>query len=166
MHSRTRCSATPEGSLIDTERKRRKYRYMDGNLTQRRASLEEKIPDIKKTLAMVAFLRDRRVSKIPCTGDCFLTTEQEGKGKSSDDNEDDVEEGLDEEEDGASKPLTTTFELNDTLYAEAELQDTDTVYLWLGVCNLLGLGVYPLSRSAGKCNAVLQNPRSNCTFEI
>jgi hypothetical protein len=29
--------------------------------------------------------------------------------------------------------MKTTFELNDTLYAEAELEDTDTVYLWLGV---------------------------------
>jgi hypothetical protein len=29
--------------------------------------------------------------------------------------------------------MTTTFELNDTLFAEAELEDTDTVYLWLGV---------------------------------
>ena len=36
----------------------------------------------------------------------------------------------------AKKPLTTTFELNDTLYAEAQLEDTDTVYLWLGVCFL------------------------------
>ena len=31
------------------------------------------------------------------------------------------------------KPLKMTYELNDTLYAEAELEDTDTVYLWLGV---------------------------------
>jgi hypothetical protein len=34
---------------------------MDSNLTQRRRGLEEKIPDIKKTLNMVEFLRDRRV---------------------------------------------------------------------------------------------------------
>lgn len=40
----------------------RKYRYMDGNLNQRRRGLEEKIPDIKKTLSMVEYLRDRRVS--------------------------------------------------------------------------------------------------------
>ncbi len=31
-------------------------------------------------------------------------------------------------------PIKTTFELADTLYAEAELDETDTVYLWLGVC--------------------------------
>ena len=34
---------------------------MDSNLTQRKRGLEEKIPDIKKTLSMVEFLRDRRV---------------------------------------------------------------------------------------------------------
>ena len=42
--------------------KRSKYRYMDSSLTQRRASLEEKIPDIRKTLDMIEYLRDRRVS--------------------------------------------------------------------------------------------------------
>ncbi|KAF7331786.1 Prefoldin subunit 3 [Mycena kentingensis (nom. inval.)] len=87
-----------------------KYRFMDSNLQQRRGSLEEKIPDIKKTLRMVEFLQERR----------------EGKGKAVDD-EDDLED-----EDATEKPLTTTFELNDTLFAEAELEDTDTVYLWLG----------------------------------
>lgn len=44
------------------------------------------------------------------------------------------DDDLDEEEgDDTKKPLKTTFELNDTLYAEAELEDTDTVFLWLGV---------------------------------
>jgi len=36
-------------------------------------------------------------------------------------------------EDDSRQPLKTTFELNDTLYAEAELEDTDAVHLWLGV---------------------------------
>ncbi|EGN92631.1 hypothetical protein SERLA73DRAFT_190812 [Serpula lacrymans var. lacrymans S7.3] len=93
-----------------------KYRYMESNLTQRRSSLDEKIPDIKKTLSMVQFLRDRR----------------EGKSKAQSD--DDLEDDLDEEDEstGSKKPMITTFELNDTLFAEAELEDTDTVYLWLG----------------------------------
>ncbi|KDR77990.1 hypothetical protein GALMADRAFT_244955 [Galerina marginata CBS 339.88] len=90
-----------------------KYRYMDSNVAQRRVSLEEKIPDIKKTLDMVEYLQEKR----------------EGKGKAKED-EDDLDD-LEEEEE-SPKPLTTTFELNDTLYAEAELEDTDTVYLWLG----------------------------------
>lgn len=41
-----------------------KYRYMDSSLTQRRASLEEKIPDIRKTLDMVEFLQERRVCAV------------------------------------------------------------------------------------------------------
>jgi len=35
---------------------------MDNSLTQRRVGLEQKIPDIKKTLSMVEFLQERRVS--------------------------------------------------------------------------------------------------------
>jgi uncharacterized protein YPO0396 len=37
---------------------------MDSNLTQRRQSLEEKIPDIKKTLDMVEYLQERKVCVI------------------------------------------------------------------------------------------------------
>lgn len=37
---------------------------------------------------------------------------------------------------GASEPLETTFELNETLYAKAEIPPTEEVHLWLGV----GLG--------------------------
>lgn len=46
---------------------------------------------------------------------------------------DDLDDDLEDEDESTSGPLKTTFELNDTLYAEAELEDTDTVYLWLGV---------------------------------
>jgi len=35
---------------------------MESTLTQRRASLEEKIPDIKKTLDMIEHLQERQVS--------------------------------------------------------------------------------------------------------
>jgi hypothetical protein len=60
---------------------------------------------------------------------------QEGKKKSdgSGDEADDLEDEEESKTD-TQKPLRTTFELNDTLYAEAELSETDTVYLWLGVC--------------------------------
>lgn len=49
-----------------------------------------------------------------------------------DDLDDDLEEEDDDDED-SKKPLTATFELNDTLWAEATLEESDTVYLWLGV---------------------------------
>ncbi|KAF8259087.1 hypothetical protein EI94DRAFT_1752481 [Lactarius quietus] len=73
--------------------------------------LEEKIPEIKKTLSM------------------------EGKGASTEgdgDDADDLEDDLGDDESGKPAPIRTTFELADTLYAEAELEETDTVFLWLG----------------------------------
>ncbi|KAI0078427.1 Prefoldin, subunit 3 [Panus rudis PR-1116 ss-1] len=102
-----------EQALKELQTALAKYRYMDSNLTIRRSSLEEKIPDIKKSLAMVEFLQERRESK--------------SKSNTDDDLEDDLGS-----ESGQAGPIRTTFELNDTLYAEAELEDTDTVHLWLG----------------------------------
>ncbi|KAJ8583358.1 Prefoldin subunit 3 [Rhizopogon salebrosus TDB-379] len=104
-----------------------KYRYMDANLTQRRKGLEDKIPDIRKTLNMVEFLQERR----------------EGKKKEEGDLEDDLSD--EENVEHPKQPMTTTFELNDTLFAEAELEDTDTVYLWLGANVMLS---YKLTEAA------------------
>jgi len=64
-------------------------------------------------------------------------------GKSRIDGDDDLEDDGDDE-DSSKKPLTTSFELNDTLYAEAELEETDTVYLWLGANVMLS---YSLSQA-------------------
>ncbi|KAF9023826.1 Prefoldin, subunit 3 [Hymenopellis radicata] len=101
-----------------------KYRFMDANLAQRRQGLEEKIPDYQKTLDMVEYLQERR----------------EGKDKAADD-ADDLDDNDDDVAETSAKPLRTTFELNETLYAEAELKDTDTVYLWLGANVMLS---YPI----------------------
>ncbi|KAG5643858.1 hypothetical protein DXG03_009542 [Asterophora parasitica] len=131
--------AEVEGTLKNFQDALAKYRYMDSNLTQRRQSLEEKIPDIKKTLDMVEYLQERR----------------EGKGKTSDDDDDDLD---DLEEDSPPKPLKTTFELNDTLYAEAELEDTDTVYLWLGANVMLS---YKLDAAIALLKSKLEVARTN-----
>jgi len=37
-----------------------KYKFMELNTAQRRRGLEEKIPDIRKTLQMVTFLKDKK----------------------------------------------------------------------------------------------------------
>jgi hypothetical protein len=108
---------------------------MDANLQQRRHGLEDKIPDIRKSLSMAEFLLERRVRSLGrfriirhlLTLDRVMR--QEGKSKSASD-DDDLE---DEDETADVKPIRTTFELNDTLYAEAEIEDTDTVHIWLGV---------------------------------
>ena len=100
---------------------------MESNLGQRRKGLEEKIPDIRKTLEMVTFLKERKVCSNSNTlcGNWMLTG---FKGSATD--------ALEEE----PEPLKTNFELNDTLWAEATIKETGSVYLWLGVC----IDIYPL----------------------
>ncbi|KAF1956804.1 Prefoldin, subunit 3 [Byssothecium circinans] len=79
-----------------------KYQFMEAN-TQRRASgLQDKIPDIKKTLETVRFLKARKTN---------------------------------------AAPIETTFELNETLFAKAEVPPTDEVYLWLGANVMLAYSV-------------------------
>lgn len=34
---------------------------------------------------------------------------------------------------GETEPIETTFELNDTLYAKAQIPPTEEVFIWLGV---------------------------------
>lgn len=128
-----------------------KYRYMDSNLTQRRRGLEEKIPEIKKTLSMVEFLRDRREGK-------RASTEEDG------DDADDLEDDLDGDENGKPAPIRTTFELADTLYAEAELEETDTVFLWLGANVMLSYKI-PAAIELLKSKLEAANTSLNHTIE-
>ncbi|KAL4881061.1 prefoldin subunit 3 [Aspergillus karnatakaensis] len=87
-----------------------KYQFMEVNTTRRANGLREKIPDIKKTLEMVRFLKSRKESN--------------------------------------AAPLETNFELNDTLYARAVVDpsDTEEVYLWLGANVMLA---YPVGEAKG-----------------
>ncbi|EME77702.1 uncharacterized protein MYCFIDRAFT_191128 [Pseudocercospora fijiensis CIRAD86] len=65
-----------------------------------------------------------------------------------------------------SDPLEATFELNDTLYAKANIHETDQVYLWLGANVMLA---YPLSEAeellASKLQAA-QNSLANCEEDV
>ncbi|KAF8751224.1 putativeprefoldin subunit 4 [Rhizoctonia solani] len=87
-----------------------KYRYMELNLNQRKSGLGRKNTRHQEVTGVVEHLITQR------------------KPAKTDD--DDLEDEDDDDE--AKKKRNVTFELNDTLYAEAELEDTDTVYLWLG----------------------------------
>ncbi|TEB23079.1 prefoldin subunit [Coprinellus micaceus] len=124
-----------------------KYRYMEANLTQKRASLEEKIPDIRKTLDVVEYLQERR----------------EGKSKSSDDNDEDDLDDPEEEDSSSPQPITTTYELNDTLYAEAQLEESDSVYLWLGANVMLS---YKLPEALSLLNTRLDSAEQNLNHTI
>ena len=73
---------------------------MEISIQQKKKSLDIKIPDIKKTLNVVKYMKEKR------------------DNEDNDDNEDNIE---------------TLFELHDTLYSKAKIEQTDQVYLWLGV---------------------------------
>lgn len=98
---------------------------MELNLQQRRKALLVKIPDMEQTLSVVNFLAARRRKAL---GD-----HEEDEEEADDDDDIDALLDGDEDEGEKDKPLTTLFELNDTLYAEAQVQETGEVGLWLGV---------------------------------
>lgn len=108
-----------------------KYRYMELSLSQRRKALQTKIPDFEKTLSVVRFLQARRRKALGEAPPAEEADEEDKDGDDSDglDDLDDEDEGKDEKE----GPLKSLFELNETLYAEAEIMETGEVGLWLGV---------------------------------
>ncbi|KAL0081855.1 Prefoldin subunit-domain-containing protein [Phycomyces blakesleeanus] len=96
-----------------------KYKFMEVNLLQRRKVLEEKIPEIEKTLAMVGFLTEKQAT---------------------------------------DEPVYTDFELNDTLYAQAKLEATNSVYLWLGANVMLE---YTFEEATDLLGSKLQTAKSS-----
>lgn len=102
---------------------------MEVNLQQRRKALSAKIPDIEQTLTVVQFLQNRRKKS---RGEVVDDEEQ-----LSDDDDDDLGDDDDDEGKKVAAPMKTLFELNDTLYAEAEVDETGQVGIWLGVSSFL-----------------------------
>lgn len=66
----------------------------------------------------------------------------------------------------AEDPIETTFELNDTLYAKAEVPATEEVYLWLGANVMLA---YPIDEAAELLDSKLKAAKtslSNCEEDL
>ncbi|KAK3376738.1 Prefoldin subunit-domain-containing protein [Lasiosphaeria ovina] len=64
------------------------------------------------------------------------------------------------------EPIETTFELNDTLYAKAEVPPTDEVYIWLGANVMLS---YPINEAEELLSSKLQaatTSLSNCEEDL
>ncbi|KAK8156453.1 Prefoldin subunit-domain-containing protein [Phyllosticta citrichinensis] len=65
-----------------------------------------------------------------------------------------------------SDPIETTFELNDTLFAKAQIPPTDEVYLWLGANVMLA---YPIPEAESLLDAKLKAAQlslSNCYEDL
>ncbi|EPE02392.1 prefoldin subunit 3 [Ophiostoma piceae UAMH 11346] len=128
-----------------------KYQFMEQNLQRRVAGLDEKLPDIRKTLETVKFLQTRR------PGASKAKAGSDGSDLDSDDDDDD---------DDDNEAIETTFELNDTLYAKATIPPTDEVYLWLGANVMLS---YPIDEAQALLQQKLtaaQTSRSNCEEDL
>jgi len=116
-----------------------KYQFMEQNLQRRVAGLKDKMPDIQKTLDTVQFLQLRKVRSLRMA----LVRGRKGEEERGNGTEVDVifvDEQTDEELIGSppilqdeTDPIETTFELNETLHAKAQIPPTDEVYIWLGV---------------------------------
>lgn len=87
---------------------------MESSTQKRALGLKDKIPDIQKTLETVQFLKSRDVRFNPFAQALYHAALIQFP-------QDDAE------------PLETSFELNDTLFAKANIEKVDEVYLWLGV---------------------------------
>lgn len=59
-----------------------------------------------------------------------------------------------------SDPIEATFELNDTLYAKANVPTTEEVYLWLGANVMLS---YPIDEAQELLEGKLSTAKKNLT---
>lgn len=128
-----------------------KYTFMQQNVERRAASLKEKLPEMKRTLEVVRFLKKKR-------------HDLANKKKGEDDSDDLEDEGDDDDDAGAGRKDTidTTFSLQDTLYAKAQIKpaEIDEVYLWLGANVMVA---YPLDEAEELLQAKLDTARESLT---
>ncbi|KAK5075212.1 hypothetical protein LTR64_001417 [Lithohypha guttulata] len=113
-----------EGTLQRFQEMISKYQFMSQNVERRAAGLREKLPEMRKSLETVKFLRMQ-------------------KGMSANDTDgDELEDDLDDK----SGIIETTFPLQDTLYAHAtvDTKNLEEVYLWLGANVMVA---YPLDEA-------------------
>ena len=124
---------------------------MELNLQQRKKALSAKIPEMENTLRVVQFLQQRRLKKLGQPIPASLTG---GDGDADEEEDDDDDDDLDGEEEGEEK-LKSLFELNDTLYAEAEVDEGDEVGIWLGVsCSPISAGFVGMGQDGSATVAV------------
>lgn len=108
-----------------------KYTFMQQNVERRGAGLREKLPEMKRTLEVVKFLKKKRKD----------IADAKDSGLDADDLDDDSDTNK-----PSSDVIETTFSLQDTLYARANIKpaQVNEVYLWLGANVMVA---YPLDEA-------------------
>ncbi len=128
-----------------------KYTFMQQNVERRSIGLKEKLPEMKRTLQVVKFLRKKRRD----------LAEKKANNGVEELNLDEDNDSLDEHK-PASDELETTFSLQDTLYAKAVIKpaEVDEVYLWLGANVMVA---YPLEEAEELLQAKLDKAKESLT---
>lgn len=119
--------AEVEGTLQRFQEMISKYQFMSQNVERRAVGLREKLPEMRKSLDTVRFLR--------------MSKENGVDASIEDADEDNLDEGV-----GNKGCVETIFPLQDTLYAHAtvDTRELDSVYLWLGANVMVA---YPLAEA-------------------
>ncbi|KIW28551.1 uncharacterized protein PV07_08205 [Cladophialophora immunda] len=113
-----------------------KYTFMQQNVERRAVGLKEKLPEMKRTLEVVKFLKKKKKKQ-----------KRRDVGEESGGEEDlEGDDDLPGEQAAARDEIETTFSLQDTLYAKAIIKpaEIDDVYLWLGANVMVA---YPLDEA-------------------
>lgn len=121
-----------------------KYTFMQQNVERRAVGLREKLPEMKRTLEVVKFLKKKRKA---------IVDQQREQADPEEENElDDARPTSDE--------IETTFSLQDTLYAKATIKPASIseVYLWLGANVMVA---YPLDEAEELLQGKLDKARDS-----
>lgn len=127
INPKTCTDADVTNFLNELQMRLEQYRFMEESKRGTLANLEKKIPDIQNTLTMCEFLKQKYDSK--------------------DNDDDEVEEDISEDADETKgKKLSVDYQLNDTIYATADIpiENCKSVCLWLGANIMLE---YPIAEA-------------------
>ena len=149
-----------------------KYQFMQSNVEARIKGLQEKIPEMLSALDTVRFLvRKHRSAVESQKGKQRTGTDAKGEESGENEEEDLDADDLDDEDDPEKKvqtSLPTTFQLNPTLYAYADIPLLPTppssnsksdfeIYIWLGANTLVS---YPLPEAESLLSSKLTTAQS------
>ncbi|KAJ9604085.1 hypothetical protein H2200_011608 [Cladophialophora chaetospira] len=128
-----------------------KYTFMQQNVERRSLGLKEKLPEMKRTLQVVKFLKQKRKT----------LAASKNKGGVEDLSLDEEDDPSDEKK-PPSDEIETTFSLQDTLYAKAIIKpaEVDDVYLWLGANVMVA---YPLNEAEELLQGKLDKAKESLT---
>ena len=124
-----------------------KYTFMQQNVERRAVGLKEKLPEMKRTLEVVKFLKKRKKA---------IADMDENATEN-----DDLDEVLDDKKSSLDE-IETTFSLQDTLYAKAKIKPAEIgeVYLWLGANVMVA---YPLAEAEELLQGKLDKAKESLT---